>query len=91
MKLRKKIDIFARDHVIEILRAIHRGYNEAGRCCSPEKELRKKFSFLSYDNYRRVIGVLIAEKIIYGEGSIVKRIYKIDYEKLNINILEDNL
>ena len=89
MELKEKLEILRREYVIDFLRAIHQGYNEAGKMCDQEKELRNKFKFLRYDNYRRIIRLLFQYGFITGYGSIVKRYYKINYETLNINILED--
>lgn len=89
MDVKNKIEILSRGYVIEILRAIHKGYNEAGRCCNKEKELRTQFSFLSYHNYRRIMKVLLQNNFILRYGNIVRRTYKLNYKMININILED--
>lgn len=89
MELKEKLEILRREYVIDFLRAIHQGYNQAGKMCDPEKELRNRFHFLQYQNYRRVIKLLFNAGFITREGTIVKRYYKINYETLNINILED--
>lgn len=88
MDVKTKIDILNRGYVIDILRAIHNGYNEAGRCCSSNKELRAQFKFLTYYNYRRIMKVLLQNNFILRYGSIVKRTYKVNYDMININILE---
>jgi hypothetical protein len=89
MDVKQRIEILNRGYVIDILRAIHKGYNEAGRCCSPEKELRTQFNFLTYHNYRRIMKVLLQNNFIIREGHIVKRVYRLNYDLININILED--
>lgn len=88
MEVKEKLEILNRGYVVDILRAIHNGYNEAGKMCDQEKELRNKFKFLRYDNYRRIIRLLFQHGFITGHGSIVKRFYKINYDMLNIDILE---
>lgn len=89
MNVKDKVEILSRGYVIEILRAIHKGYNEAGRCCNKEKELRPQFDFLSYHNYRRIMKVLLQNNFILRYGNIVRRTYKLNYKMININILED--
>lgn len=88
MNVKEKIDILSRMYVIDILRAIHNGYNEAGRCCNKDKELRTQFGFLSYHNYRRIMKVLLQGNFILRYGDIVRRTYKLNYDMININILE---
>ena len=89
MDVKDKVEILSRGYVIEILRAIHKGYNEAGRCCNKEKELRAQFSFLSYHNYRRIMKVLLQNNFILRYGDIVRRTYKLNYDMINVNIFED--
>jgi hypothetical protein len=84
-----KVEILSRGYVIEILRAIHKGYNEAGRCCNKDKELRTQFSFLNYHNYRRIMKVLLQNNFILRYGDIVRRTYKLNYDMINVNIFED--
>ena len=89
MDVKDKVEILSRGYVIEILRAIHKGYNEAGRCCNKDKELRTQFSFLSYNNYRRIMKVLLQNNFILRYGDIVRRTYKLNYDMINVNIFED--
>lgn len=89
MDVKDKVEILSRGYVIEILRAIHKGYNEAGRCCNKDKELRTQFSFLSYYNYRRIMKVLLQNNFILRYGNIVRRTYKLNYDMINVNIFED--
>jgi hypothetical protein len=89
MDVKDKVEILSRGYVIEILRAIHKGYNEAGRCCNKDKELRTQFSFLSYHNYRRIMKVLLQNNFILRCGDIVRRTYKLNYDMINVNIFED--
>jgi hypothetical protein len=89
MDVKDKVEILSRGYVIEILRAIHKGYNEAGRCCNKDKELRTQFSFLNYHNYRRIMKVLLQNNFILRYGDIVRRTYKLNYDMINVNIFED--
>lgn len=89
MDVKDKVEILSRGYVIDILRAIHKGYNEAGRCCNKDKELRTQFSFLSYHNYRRIMKVLLQNNFILRYGNIVRRTYKLNYDMINVNIFED--
>lgn len=89
MNVKDKVEILSRGYVIEILRAIHKGYNEAGRCCNKDKELRTQFSFLNYNNYRRIMKVLLQNNFILRYGDIVRRTYKLNYDMINVNIFED--
>jgi hypothetical protein len=89
MDVKDKVEILSRGYVIEILRAIHKGYNEAGRCCNKDKELRTQFSFLNYNNYRRIMKVLLQNNFILKYGDIVRRTYKLNYDMINVNIFED--
>lgn len=89
MDVKDKVEILSRGYVIEILRAIHKGYNEAGRCCNKDKELRTQFIFLSYHNYRRIMKVLLQNNFILRYGNIVRRTYKLNYDMINVNIFED--
>ena len=89
MDVKDKVEILSRGYVIEILRAIHKGYNEAGRCCNKDKELRTQFSFLNYNNYRRIMKVLLQNNFILRYGDIVRRTYKLNYDMINVNIFED--
>jgi hypothetical protein len=88
MNVKEKIDILSRMYVIDILRAIHNGYNEAGRCCNKNKELRTQFNFLTYHNYRRIMKILLQKNFVLRYGDIVRRTYKLNYDIIKINILE---